>query len=98
MHASGVQPQEKWLTIGPGLVYELERIIEDLVVHSFHSIRTQRTRVFNLLLANFAPARLFCTVILICRPAVDHVAWADCLLGRWRIVTMAWIFHRIEMV
>src|SRR5262245_15314708 len=98
MHASGVQPQEEWLTIGPGLVYELERITEDLVVDSFHSIWTQRTRVLNLLLSYLAPARLFCSVVLICRPRMHHVPWADRLFGRWRIVPMAWIFHRIEMV
>src|SRR5215468_182869 len=74
VHARRVQPQEERLAVRPRLVYELERVGEDLVVHGLHAIRTQRTRVLDPLLADLAPARLLGGIVHGGGPAMHHVA------------------------
>src|SRR5215469_14512443 len=60
----------------------------------FHPVRTEWASVFDLLLANLAPARLLGWVIHVSRPGVDHVARPDSVFERWRIVGVARVLHR----
>src|ERR1700749_3287700 len=59
------------------LVEPLDRSGEEFVVNRFHPLGVQRTGVLNLLFADFAPTRIDSGVILVARPTVDQVAWAD---------------------
>ena len=80
------------------LVDELEGEVADLVVHGFHPLRIERAGVLDLLLADLAPARHLGRVVLVGRPAVDHVARADVVQQFLRIVGMRRVFHRIEVI
>ena len=69
VHAGRVEPEEERLAVGLGLVHELERVVEDLVVHGLHPLRIERAGVLDLLLADLAPARLHGRVVRVGRPA-----------------------------
>ena len=58
MHAGRVEPDEERLAVGLGLVRELEREVEDFVIHGLHPFRIERAGVLDLLLADLAPAWL----------------------------------------
>ena len=77
VHAGGVEPQEERLAVSPGLVDELERLIEDLVVDRLHPFRIERAGILDLLLADLAPTRLHGRIVVVRRPGVEHVARAD---------------------
>ena len=80
VHARRVEPEEERLAVGLGLVDELERVIEDLVVDRLHPLRIERPGVLDLLLADLAPAWLIGRIVDVGRPAVEHVARADRVL------------------
>ena len=98
VHAGRVEPQEERLVVGLGLVEELERQVADLVVHGLHALRAQLARVLDLLLADLAPARIHGGVVDVGRPRVEHVARADLRPQILRIVRMAGVFHRVEVI
>ena len=98
VHARGVEPHEEGLIIRLGLVDELQRVIEDLVVNGFHAIWVERPAIFDFLLADLAPARLNRWVVVIGGPAVEHIARADLLFEGLRIIAMRGVFHRVEVV
>ena len=98
VHARRIQPEEEGLVVRPRLVDELERVGEDLVVDGLHPLRTERAGVLDLLLADLAPARLHRRVVHVGRPGVEHVARADRVLRRRRVVGVAGVFHRVEVV
>ena len=72
--------------------------VEDFVVDCFHSLRIEFTGVLNLLLTDFAPARHYRLVIRFGGPAVDHIARADLILQRLRVVPVRRVFHRVQVV
>ncbi len=74
------------------------RVAENFVVHRLHPLRTKLAVVFDPLLADLAPARLHRRIVDVGGPAVHHVARTDRRLELLRIVHVAGIFHRIEMV
>ena len=98
MHAGRIEPEEEGLAVGLGLVRELERDGEDFVVHGLHPFRIECAGVLDLLLADLAPARLHGGIILVRRPAMDHVARADLVLEGRRIVAVRGILHRVQVI
>ena len=98
VHARRIEPEEERLVCLPGLVDELERVAQDLVVDRLHAVGTERAVVLDLLLADLAPARLHRRVIHVRGPGVDHVARADRVLGRRRVVGVTRVFHGVEVV
>ena len=80
------------------LVEELERVLEDLVVHGLHPLRIERAGVLDPLLADLAPARLHGRVVRVGRPAMDHVARPDRVLQLLRVVAVRRVLHRVEVV
>src|SRR5215472_1708154 len=98
VHAGRVEPHEEWLVSRLCFVHELQRKIEDLVVYRLHPFWIKRSGIFDLLLADFTPARHVRRVVRIRGPAVDHVAWTDLVQQVLRIVRMRRVFHRVEMI
>ena len=86
VHARRIQPAEERLAVLLGLVDELDRQVADLVIDGLHPLGIERAGVFDLLLADLAPARHLGRVILVRRPAVNHVARADDVQQFLRIV------------
>ena len=58
----------------------------------------ERAGVLDLLLADLAPARHHGRVVLVRRPAVDHVARADLVQQLLRVVGVRRVFHRVEVI
>ena len=98
MHARRVEPDEERLLVGARLVDELQRVVEDFVVDRLHPLGIERAGVLDPLLADLAPARLFGGIVAIRGPGMDHVARADHVLQRLRIVPMRRVLHRVQMV
>ena len=98
MHARRVQPHEERFAVRLGLVDERQRVVADLVVDRFHARRTQLTGVLDLLLADLAPARVDRRIVGGRRPRVQHVARTHDIQQVLRIVRMARVFHRVEVV
>ena len=98
VHAGRVEPEEERLAVALGLVDELERVGQDLVVDRLHPLRIERAGVLDLLLADLAPARLDGRVVLVGGPAVDHVARPDLVHQVLRVVAVRRILHRVEVV
>ncbi len=99
VHPRRVEPEEERLAVLLGLVDELERVVEDLVVDGLHPSSGQSVAgVLDLLLADLAPARLLGRVVRVGRPGVDHVARADLVLERRRVVGMARVLHRVQVI
>ena len=98
VHPRRVEPDEERLVVALRLVDELERVVEDLVVHRLHPLGVERAGVLDLLLADLAPARLFGRVVLVGRPAMDHVARADLVLQLGRVGVEGRVLHRVEVV
>ena len=57
VHAGRVEPAEERLVVLLGLVDELQGHVADFVVDRFHPLGIERAGVFDLLLADLAPAR-----------------------------------------
>ena len=98
MHPRRVEPEEERLAVALGLVDELEREVEDLVVHGLHPLGIERAGVLDLLLADLAPARLLGRVVLVRSPRMHHVARADLVLELRRVVGMGRVLHRVEVI
>ena len=98
VHARRVEPDEERLTVAVRLVYEFEREVANLVVNRFHPFWIERAGIFDLLLADPAPARHHRGVIVVSGPAMHHVARADYVQQVLRIVRMCRVFHRIEVI
>ena len=98
MHARGVEPDEERLAVRLGLVDEGHRLGEDLVIDGFHSLRAQLSRVLDLLLPDLAPARHHGGVVHVRGPGMDHVPRAHRGLERGRVVAMARVLHRVEVI
>ena len=98
VHARRVEPDEERLVVGLGLVHELEREVEDFVVHRLHPLGIERAGVLDLLFADLAPARHHGRVILIRRPGVDHVARADFVQQLLRVAGVRGVLHRVEVI
>ena len=98
VHARRVEPDEERLVVRLGLVHELEREIENFVVHRLHPLRIERAGVLDLLLADLAPARHHGRVIRVGRPAVNHVARADFVQQLLRVGGVRGVFHRVEVI
>ena len=69
-----------------------------VVFDAVHGMRRQRAGVFNLLLADLAPARHLGGVVRVGRPGMDQVARADDVQQILRIVGMERIFHRVQVI
>ena len=69
VHARRVQPEEERLAVALGLVDELGRVVEDLVVDRLHALGVERAGVLDLLLADLAPARMHGRVVLVASPS-----------------------------
>src|SRR3984885_7063314 len=98
VHARRIEPEEERLVVGLGLVDELQGKVADFIVHSFHPLGIERSRVFDLLLADLAPAWIHGGVVDIGRITVDHVARTDSVQQLLRIAGMRWILHRVEVI
>jgi hypothetical protein len=98
VHARRVEPAEERLATSLGPVDELHGVCQDLVIDGLHPIWIERARVLDPLLADLAPTRLDGRIVLVGRPAVQHVAWADLVdESRW-VVGMRRVFHRVEVI
>ena len=74
MHVGGVHPAEKRLA---SLLVPRDEVLgggDDLIVYRLHEFARQGTGVFDLLLANAAPARLLGRIVLVGRPAAQYTA------------------------
>ena len=71
-HARRVEPDEERLVVPLGLVDEVERDLQDFVIHRLHPLWIERPGVFDSLLADLAPARLHCRIVHVRRPGVHH--------------------------
>src|SRR5215468_5326927 len=98
MHACRVQPNKKRLTLVLCFVDELKRVVENLVIYSLHPVRIKRSGVLDLLLTDSSPAYLGCGIIVVRRPAVQHIAWANLILERRRVIGMRWVLHRVQVI
>ncbi len=98
VHARRIQPDEERLAVRVRLVDERQRLVADLVVYRLHARRAQFTGILDLLLADLAPTRIHSRVIAGRRPRVQHVARAYLVAQILRIVRMARVFHRVEVV
>ena len=98
VHAGRVEPDEERLAVLVGLVDEVEGKVADLVIHGFHALGIERAGILDLLLADLAPARHVRRVILVGRPAMNHVARTDDIQQVLRIVGMGRVFHRVEVI
>ena len=58
VHSRRVEPQEKRLVGLASLVDELQRVVENFVIHGLHPLGIEFPGVLDLLLADLAPARL----------------------------------------
>ncbi len=94
----GFSHRKNGLFVGARLVEELEGVRQDLVIDRLHPLGTERAGVLDLLLSDLAPARLHGRVVHVGGPGVEHVARADRVLGRRRVVRVAGVFHRVEVV
>ena len=98
VHARRVEPDEERLAVRLGLVHELEVQSEDLVVHGLHPFGIERAGILDLLFADLAPARHHGRVILVRRPAMNHVARADFVQQLLRVGGVRGVFHRVEVI
>src|SRR5215469_16019294 len=98
VHSGRIEPQKKRFAVLSCLVGELQRVIEDLIIHCFHPVRTELTGVLDLLFADLSPSWLYCWVVRIGSPRMDHVPRSHSVPKRLRIVAMAGVLHRIEVV
>src|SRR4051794_34870717 len=98
VHASWIEPEEERLIVRLGLVDELQGLVADFIVHGFHPLRAEFTSVLNLLLADLAPARVYRGVIGRGSSRADHVTRTNLRPQVLRIVWMAGIFHRVEVI
>ena len=80
------------------LVEELERVRQYLVVDRLHAFRTEFARIFDFLFPDFAPARLHSGIVHVRRPAMDHVARTDGGLECRRVIGMAGVLHRVQVI
>ena len=85
VHPRRIEPEEERLAGLARLVDELEREVEDLVVHGLHPLRTKLAGVLDLLLADLAPARHHGRIVDVGRPRMHHVARAHRGLQRLRV-------------
>jgi hypothetical protein len=98
VHARRVEPAEERLATSLGPVDELHGVCQDLVIDGLHPIWIECARVLDPLLADLAPTRLDGRIVLVGRPAVQHVAWADLVdESRW-VVGMRRVFHSVEVI
>src|SRR5215471_10733048 len=74
MHARGVEPDEERLAILVGLVHDLERAVEELLVHGLHTLGVEGASVLDPLLAGLAPLRILRGVVGGGGPAVKDSA------------------------
>ena len=54
--------------------------------------------VFDPLLADLSPSRVDGRIVRICRPTMQHIAWADLIFEALRVVRMGRIFHGVEVI
>ena len=94
----GLSHRKKGFLSCARLVEELERVGQDFVVHGFHALRTQLARVLDLLLADLAPARHHRRIVGRRRPRMHHVARAHRGAQLLRVVRVARILHRVEVI
>ena len=105
VHARRVVPDEEGLAILFGLFHEILGEFEDMVIHGLHVVldafggmRRQRTFVYDLLLADLAPALLHGRVIPVGGPGVEQVTRAIFFSLRFRHGRCKRILHGIEVV
>src|SRR5262245_53069173 len=73
---------------------------DELVVAGFHPFASERTGVFDLLLPDTSPSRLFGVVFLVRRVAAQHTAWTKAFLELriLRVIRILGIFFGIEVI
>src|SRR5262249_4993487 len=98
VHAGWVEPKEERFTVVLRLLDEFHRVAENFVVNRLHALRTEFSCVFDLLLADLSPTWLNRGVIHVRRPTMDHVAGSYRLSCCGRIVGMARVLHRVQMI
>src|SRR5215467_4763077 len=98
VHTCRVKPAEERLAARLGPVDKLHAMRQDLVVDGLHSIRIERARIFDPLLADLAPTWLDGRIVLVRRPAVQHVARADLVDESGWVVGMRRVFHGVEVI
>src|SRR5262245_19018196 len=96
MHPGGVEPNKERLLIIDRLVDELVSGCIQLVIDSLHPFYGERTGVFDLLFADFAPRVLGC-VVRISGPAMENATWPVLLfkVGVLRIVVGVRLLFRV---
>ena len=94
----GLSQRKNGLPSALALSMNLRRGREDLVVHRLHPLGIERAGVLDLLLADLAPARHHRRVILVRRPAVDHVARPDLVQQLLRVGRVRGVLHRVEVI
>src|SRR5262249_42741643 len=88
VHARGIEPDEEWLTVRFRLVDEVHAVRKNLIIHRLHALWIERPVVFDSLPADFAPAWMNAGIVLVARPAVQHVARPYLVLQRLWIGSM----------
>ena len=103
MHVGEVHPDEEGLVVVDVLLDEALGLLCKVVVAGQHPLRVQRSGVFDLLLADLAPAWMHRRVVDVGCEAVDDAAWlhrldevAELFLGE--VVVHLRFFFGIEMV
>src|SRR5208283_1884078 len=93
-----IEPDKEGLSVLLGLVHKRKCPCQDLVVHRLHALGIERSLILDGLLTDLAPARLIGGIVCVGCRTCHHVARAQLVLERLRIVGMVRVFHRIEVV
>ena len=103
--AGRVEPDEERLAVLLGLVDELDRVIEDVLVDRLHIVfdarhwmRRQRPLIGDRLLADLAPTRLLCRIVDVGRGAVNEIARPNRVHQGLRIGMPERVLHRVEVI
>ncbi len=98
MHTCGIEPQEERLVVRLRFVQPLEGDIADFFIHGLHPRRIKSAGVFDPLLADLAPARVYRCIVGFGRKAVNHVAGADLVQQLLRIAGVRRVLHGVEVI
>src|SRR4051812_9457575 len=74
MHAARIEPCKERLLCTIGAIDEVERSLEELLIHIFHALLVERAGVLTVLLAPLSEARIFSGVLNGGRCASQHTA------------------------
>ncbi len=100
VHAGRVEVAEPRRAFLGLAIHEIERGVEEFLIHRLHALTVERAGVFNGLLADPAELRIDRRIILVGRLALEHAAGTVALaeLRVLRVVLVLRLFLRVEVV